>query len=195
MRGRGGTVRFDTTAYLAQSRAETEGMLARGETLLGSTHPEHYVRFYAEWLFSESDLYASLTGLGSGSRSIADVDETMARLIGIDRLETPVSTPPITAADLRREVIREFDRGATFSDAAIGAAEALHRRGGTAIDAAVASAGGAARRLVVSALRALDEVPAPTAAASGRDELDPLEDDRDELERQFAELERREREG
>lgn len=63
-------LRWDTAAYLEQSRALVEGLLAGGETSMGYTHPEHSLRAYALWLFSESDLFAEITGSGPGSRRI-----------------------------------------------------------------------------------------------------------------------------
>ena len=54
-------LRLDTASYLCQCRALGEGSLAAGTSAHGRTHPEHYIRGYALWLFSETDLYASLT--------------------------------------------------------------------------------------------------------------------------------------
>src|SRR5262249_13526346 len=47
-------IHFDTNAYLQQCRAVVEETIARGGTAMGISHPEHYVRGYAEWLFSET---------------------------------------------------------------------------------------------------------------------------------------------
>lgn len=76
------SIRVDTADYLRQSQAIAEELLASGGTLLGTSHPEHYVRTYAEWLFSETDLYRTLTGGGSARRTIEEVDATLAALIG-----------------------------------------------------------------------------------------------------------------
>ena len=73
---------WDTAAYLQQSRTLVESLLAGGETSLGYTHPEHSLRAYALWLFSESDLFAELTGRGPGTRKIADVDALLMQVLG-----------------------------------------------------------------------------------------------------------------
>jgi hypothetical protein len=78
------TIHLDTTSYLNQCRAVAEDILANPGTMaVGGSHPEHYVRGYAEWLFSESDLYASITGSGPGALPIEDVDAMIARLLGL----------------------------------------------------------------------------------------------------------------
>ncbi len=76
------TLTWDTQAYLAQSRALIEETLAQGETTQISTHPEHSLRAYALWLFSETDLFRALTGKGPGSRSVAEVDAVLMRILG-----------------------------------------------------------------------------------------------------------------
>jgi len=73
---------WDTQAYLEQSRTLMEATLAEGDTALGFTHPEHSLRAYALWLFSESDLYHRLTGLGPGTRALAEVDRQLLRILG-----------------------------------------------------------------------------------------------------------------
>lgn len=78
---------WDTQAYLEQSRALMEATLAEGDTALGFTHPEHSLRAYAAWLFSESDLYRRLTGLGTGSRPVAEVDQQLLRILGQAEVE------------------------------------------------------------------------------------------------------------
>ena len=75
-------LQLDTAAYLDQCRTLGEDALARGTVVHGHTHPEHYIRGYAAWLFSETDLYASLGGKGPGTRPIAAVDAILGRLIG-----------------------------------------------------------------------------------------------------------------
>ncbi len=79
---------WDTAAYLAQSRELMESLLARGETAMASTHPEHSLRAWALWLYSESDGYRALTGQGSGARKLAEVDELVARALGSAELDT-----------------------------------------------------------------------------------------------------------
>ncbi|GAB6040476.1 AAA domain-containing protein [Endothiovibrio diazotrophicus] len=76
------TLTWDTEAYLTQSRTLMEESLARGEEVLGHSHPEHGLRTYALWLFSESDLFQHLTGGGPGTRPIAEVDATLEQLLG-----------------------------------------------------------------------------------------------------------------
>ncbi len=86
----GSAVRFDTKAYLRQCCLVAEDIIAQGGIAVGKTHPEHYVRGYAHWLFSESDLYASISGIGSGSRSIQEVDDILHKLVGIRPQPIPV---------------------------------------------------------------------------------------------------------
>lgn len=78
-------LRLDTRAYLDECRTLGTELLARGKTMFGETHPEHYVRGYAEWLFTESDAYAQITGSGSGARRLEDVDADLATLLGLRR--------------------------------------------------------------------------------------------------------------
>jgi uncharacterized tellurite resistance protein B-like protein len=78
---------WDTQVYLGQSRALMEATLAEGDTALGTSHPEHSLRAYAEWLFSESDLYRRLTGRGPGTRPIAEVDQVLLRILGRPEIE------------------------------------------------------------------------------------------------------------
>lgn len=78
---------WDTSAYLAQCRELMEETLAQGETALGTSHPEHSLRAYALWLFSESDAYRQLTGTGPGTRTLAEVDELLLRILGRPEVE------------------------------------------------------------------------------------------------------------
>ncbi|HYN79396.1 MAG TPA: DUF4011 domain-containing protein, partial [Lamprocystis sp. (in: g-proteobacteria)] len=78
---------WDTQTYLDQSRALMEETLAEGGTALGFTHPEHSLRAYAAWLFSESDLFQRLTGHGPGSRPLAEVDGQLLRILGCPEVE------------------------------------------------------------------------------------------------------------
>jgi len=71
-----------------------------GSSARGSSHPEHYARGYARWLWSESDLYASLTGEGAGSRTMADVEEVVSRLL-----------PPLLPREESKCTLRERPRG------------------------------------------------------------------------------------
>lgn len=107
---------WDTQAYLDQSRALMEATLAEGDTALGYTHPEHSLRTYALWLFSESDLYRRLTGSGSGSRLIAEVDQQLLRILG--RPEVDLGT-----ADLVEEPPAEVHECALAACVLIAAAD------------------------------------------------------------------------
>ena len=82
-------ISLDVTGYLEQCRAVSEETLARGDIALGSTHPEHSIRAYAAWLFSQSDVYASITGEGSSSRPIAEVESIVRKLIGLHQKPAP----------------------------------------------------------------------------------------------------------
>jgi hypothetical protein len=72
---------WDTTEYLKQSRSVVEDLLAAGDDVIGSTHPEHNVRAVAVWMFSETDLYKDLTRQGPGSRDVAEVDSAIDRIL------------------------------------------------------------------------------------------------------------------
>lgn len=75
---------WDTDAYLAQCRDVIERSVSEADGIRGITHPEHSLRAYALWLFSETRTYRALTGRGSGSRDLADVDAIIARCFGAD---------------------------------------------------------------------------------------------------------------
>lgn len=87
MRGQMGKVparlRLDTGPYLEQCRLLGDDLVATGRVMFGQTHPEHYVRGWAEHLFHESDAYRELTGEGAGSRRLADIDAVLARALGL----------------------------------------------------------------------------------------------------------------
>ena len=93
------TLTWDTTAYLTQSRELMEATLAEGATAMGVSHPEHSLRTWALWLFSETDAYQRITGLGPGSRKLADVDDLLLRVLGRPELELGIATaleePPV----------------------------------------------------------------------------------------------------
>lgn len=78
----GEALTWDTKAYLEQSRELMENTLSRGEVALSTTHPEHSLRAWAVWLFSESDLYRALCGRGSGTRKLAEIDDLVAKALG-----------------------------------------------------------------------------------------------------------------
>ena len=93
----------DTAGYLAQCRELVEGCLAGGDTAQGVTHPEHGVRAWAAWLFSESDLYHELTGLGPGTRPIDEVDALIERVLrkpGLDGSFQYLEKPPVELHEL-----------------------------------------------------------------------------------------------
>jgi hypothetical protein len=72
---------WDTAAYLAQCQELIKRMLEVGDVSRGVTHPEHSVRAYAAWLFSETKECRALIGRGSGTRALADVDQELARIL------------------------------------------------------------------------------------------------------------------
>lgn len=76
---------YDTAAYLAGCKELIEADLAAGTEVQGVTHPEHGLRAYAAWLFSETRTYRQLTGKGPGTRELAEVDDFIARVFGADR--------------------------------------------------------------------------------------------------------------
>ncbi|MCB9660757.1 MAG: DUF4011 domain-containing protein [Sandaracinaceae bacterium] len=89
---------WDTDAYLAQCRELMEACLEGADQARSGTHPEHHLRAYAVWLFSESDVYHALTGKGSGQRPIADVEDTLATILGRPELDVaydPLEAPPL----------------------------------------------------------------------------------------------------
>lgn len=93
----------DTAGYLAQCRELVESCLAHGDIAQGVTHPEHGVRAWAAWLFSESDLYQQLTGSGPGTRSIDEVDsliEQVLRRPGLDGTFQYLEPPPVELHEL-----------------------------------------------------------------------------------------------
>ena len=98
---------WDTQAYLAQSKALMDATLAAASDAPSSagagtelsTHPEHSLRTYAIWLFSETDVYQQLTGQGPGTRTLQEVDATLMRILGQPDIELGVAevlddTPP-----------------------------------------------------------------------------------------------------
>ncbi len=80
----GDALTWDTDAYLAQCKDLMESVLAAHGSVYGSTHPEHNLRAYALWLFSETRTYRDLTGKGPGTRTLAEVDELLWKFIADD---------------------------------------------------------------------------------------------------------------
>jgi len=91
----GESLTWDTGAYLEQSRELMEAVLAEGGQAFASSHPEHSLRAWATWLFSETETFRRLTGQGSGTRRIEDVDALIAAALG--------SVTPSPDLDLRAE--------------------------------------------------------------------------------------------
>lgn len=93
----------DTAGYLAQCRELVEACLADGDSAQGVTHPEHGVRAWAAWLFSETDLYRELTGCGPGTRTLDEVDALIERVLhrpGLDGAFQYLEPPPVELHEL-----------------------------------------------------------------------------------------------
>ena len=73
-------LKADGEAYLAQARALFEAGNETESRAIGS-HPEHLLRVYALSLFVESDVFQQLTGIGSGTRALANIDAELERLL------------------------------------------------------------------------------------------------------------------
>ena len=97
-----GELTYDTDAYLAQCKDLIEEDLRTGAIAQGTTHPEHGLRVYAAWLFSETRTYRELTGRGPGSRELAEVDAIIARCCGGS---ARVVEDPIQAGEVPREFL------------------------------------------------------------------------------------------
>ena len=78
---------WDTQAYLEQSKALVDYMRNEGETAEGTSHPEHGLRAWAQWLFSETEVYHELTRLGPGTRRLEDVDQEILEILGTPHIE------------------------------------------------------------------------------------------------------------
>ncbi len=76
---------WDTRAYLDQCREVMESSLSQGEQVEGYSHPEHNMRAYAVWLYSETDEYCLLTGQEPEGRfrKLDEVDATLNKLLGV----------------------------------------------------------------------------------------------------------------
>ena len=195
------SIRFDTAAYLEQCRSVAEELLSTRAVAIGTTHPEHYVRGYATWLFFESDLYRELTGAGPASRAIADVNTLLAPLVAVHRAPT---APNATAKPTPRSVSTSMPANARDASGAPAAPAAETRpvvRRTDAVPGALADARAVldnAARVAGPPLRRLVDVArshfGPTervVEAKTALDLDPLDEERRELEARFEELERR----
>ncbi len=93
----------DTAGYLAQCCELVEACLAEGDSAQGVTHPEHGVRAWAAWLFSETTLYRELTGCGPGTRTLDEVDALIERVLrrpGLDGAFQYLEPPPAELHEL-----------------------------------------------------------------------------------------------
>jgi hypothetical protein len=85
---------MDAAPFLAACKDRVREVLARRQRAGGDSHPEIPVRAFAAWLFSQSDVYRRLTGRGTGSRPLLDIDMELARLVGPNEdLGPPVDEP------------------------------------------------------------------------------------------------------
>ncbi|WP_394824973.1 M48 family metalloprotease [Pendulispora albinea] len=163
---------------IRKSRMYAEAVSNRHRHAIGDSHPEVIIRIYATWLFSESDVYRALTGLGPATCSLEEIDSRLHALIGPyaaaeDRGLPPEGEPPL------------IDRA---SDVLTGAAERL-------------------REAFTKTIRNVPtRITVPRARRDNVDRADPDRDllkeaseelerelereTSDDLERRFAELER-----
>jgi uncharacterized tellurite resistance protein B-like protein len=72
---------WDTKVHLQQCREGIERALAGDPSAAELTPPEHSLRTWAAWLFSETDVYCALTGKGPGTRPLEEVNETLSRVL------------------------------------------------------------------------------------------------------------------
>jgi hypothetical protein len=195
------SIRFDTGAYLEQCRAVAEATIAGGGIATGASHPEHYIRGYAEWLFSETDVYRSITGAGSGSRSLDEVDAVVQALIGFPRerhvaptvIAKPLPRAVVGAPDAQPAPKRASKSGALEASATDILSDGVRGKLAAARDAlaTVASAAVPSIRRLADAAR--EQLGSSEASPPVRDDPseDPLEDERRDLIARFEELERR----
>jgi AAA domain/Protein of unknown function (DUF4011) len=97
-----GELTYDTEAYLAQCKDLIEADLDQGAVAQHGSHPEHGLRVYAAWLFSETRTYRDLTGRGPGTRELTEVDEVIARCFGASDGELH---DPVQSGDVPREFL------------------------------------------------------------------------------------------
>jgi hypothetical protein len=84
----------DALERLRASRDYAEALRVSRGRGAGDSHPEQAIRIYAAWLFFESDLYRAITGAGSGSKPIADVDHVLGRLVRPSESAEDMGLPP-----------------------------------------------------------------------------------------------------
>lgn len=201
--GRGANnIKLDTASYLKQARELAEGILDGDLRIQGATHPEHYVRAYAEWLFSETDLYASITGTKNAGRPIAEVNAICTRLLQRSTQPPPapaVSKVPVASVGTREDEasLRRAMPNATLEHQAVDILTEDARRKIAGVGRAVA---GAARNAAPILGRLADAAAARVRGSSSKsnstsinheDDVDPLEEDRRALIARFEELERK----
>jgi AAA domain/Protein of unknown function (DUF4011) len=97
-----GELAYDTEAYLAQCKELIEEDLRTGAVAQHGSHPEHSLRAYAAWLFSETGTYRALTGRGPGTRELAEVDAMIARCFGAS---SEVIHDVVQAGEVPRELL------------------------------------------------------------------------------------------
>jgi hypothetical protein len=80
---------WDTRSYLEDACDLMEQLYKEGQSAMGIYHPEHNMRAYAAWLYTESDAYCALTGRepGPDARPISEVDEVLSQLLGVERIQ------------------------------------------------------------------------------------------------------------
>jgi hypothetical protein len=191
------SIRFDTAAYLEQCRALAEQTIADGGMAMGFSHPEHYIRGYAEWLFTETDVYRSITGLGPGSRSIDDVDAILEKLVGTARraptasvIANPSPRAEATVAE-RDDDSRALPDESRTSLASVVLPDAARRKLAAARDTLASFAGASVPSIRRFSAGARDQRGAEGSRSVDDETADPLEDERRELIARFEELERR----
>ncbi len=91
---RGNAEHIDPSALLEAGRVYSEGLRTRRRRCVGDSHPEVAVRIYAMGLFAESDVYRAITGVGSGTRSLVDIDRMLADIVGPDLSAEDMGLPP-----------------------------------------------------------------------------------------------------
>ncbi|MDB4946982.1 MAG: hypothetical protein JWP97_6516 [Labilithrix sp.] len=188
------TIRFDTKAYLEQCRAVAEETMTRGGNAMGRTHPEHYVRGYAEWLFTETDVYRNLTGLGPGHRSLDEVDAVLQQLIvppSRPAAAATVAKPPprASAATATPTSLQDEPRERVATEMLTDGAR-RHLAATRDVLATFARAAVPSIRKLADAAR--EQLGSAEDAKPAADEIaDPLEDERRDLMARFEDLERR----
>jgi hypothetical protein len=196
----------DVYAYLDQCRALMDQALARDETAVGTSHPEHSLRAYALWLFSETAEYKQLTGHGTGTRTLREIDGMLRKLV------LPPLPPVTSMKGKRRKVARKPASGGApasaqqpspvvaspgsirtiVNDVADYCGGGLKGLAGEVRTLVGTDDGTGRRSTLLAKMRALLESGGPSGVEIDRG---LLELDDDDLERQFEALEERARKG